>query len=45
MRKSCGPIITTAGVPVNAHEITGDWFVSMKFGSFGLSCWPGEDCC
>jgi opacity protein-like surface antigen len=30
----CGPTTTTAAVPADAHEITGDWFASMKFGAF-----------
>jgi opacity protein-like surface antigen len=27
----CGPYTITSSIPNNAHEITGDWVVSMKF--------------
>lgn len=27
----CGPTTITAGIPARAHEITGDWVVSMRF--------------
>lgn len=30
----CGPMTTTAPVPANAHEVTGDWVASWKIGSF-----------
>lgn len=30
----CGPTKTWAAVPANAHEITGDWVASLKFGAF-----------
>lgn len=30
----CGPEKTWASVPANAHEITGDWLLSLKFGAF-----------